>query len=244
MQKNVEFSILVIGAGGTGGYFLKEISRYLSGGRHDKVYQIAVADGDIVEEHNLSRQCFIKEDIGNKKSSVLVESLNAAFDLDLKCYPQYITSKAQLEEYLNLKDANVIPVLIGCVDNHGCRLICEELFKSLDTCFYFDSANEIESGEVVFSIKVNQKQISPLRSDIFPDILKGDIRNVTELSCEELNVIHPQHICTNMLAGNILLSAVCRLLEKNTYKAGFTSFNSASMYMEFNKVTCQKEKYE
>lgn len=232
MAANIKYKICVIGAGGTGGYFLKEFSRYISG-RTLPISQLIVVDGDIVEEHNLTRQCFIREDIGLKKASVLTEILNDTFSLDWECYPAYLESKEQLLGYLGDIDSSTIPVIIGCVDNHGCRLILEDVLKSLDNCIYFDSANEIESGEVIFTYKLKGIKLCPLRSEIFPDLLNGDIRNVTDLSCEELNTILPQHIATNMLAGNILLSSICSLLDKGTLKKGMTCFNCMDMMVEF-----------
>lgn len=232
MAARVTYKICVIGAGGTGGYFLKEFSRFISG-RNLPISQLLIIDGDVVEEHNLTRQCFIRDDIGARKAAVLAEVLNDNFSLNWESYPSYLTSKEQLLQYFGCLPESTIPVILGCVDNHGCRLILEDVFRSLENCIYFDSGNEIESGEVVFSYKLKGTQLSPLRSEIFPDLLNGDTRNVTELSCEELNTILPQHIATNMLAGNILLSAAAGLLEKGTLKRGMSCFNSMEMTVEF-----------
>ena len=70
---NEHFSILVVGSGGTGTYFLKEISRFLSGNTAaaNMISKMVICDGDIVEEKNLSRQCFSTEDIGRKKAVVM-----------------------------------------------------------------------------------------------------------------------------------------------------------------------------
>ena len=221
----------MVGTGGTGGYFLKEFSRFLSG-RHELIHRLAMIDGDTVEEHNLARQCFQKEDIGHYKAAILAEVLNDAFDVDWHCYPYYLQSLDQLEDIFSLKK-DEIPVILGCVDNHGCRLILEEYFKNSESCIYFDSANELFSGEVVCSYKLKGKQLSKLRSEVFPDILTGDTRNVTELSCEELNTVTPQHITVNMFAGLTLLSHVTALLEGNSVKPGMTCFNASNMSSEF-----------
>lgn len=240
MATKVTYKICVIGAGGTGGYFLKEFSRFISG-RNLPINQLLIIDGDVVEEHNLTRQCFTKEDIGSKKAAVLAEVLNDNFSLNWESFPFYLTSKEQLLQYLGSLSDSTIPVILGCVDNHGCRLILEDVFRSLENCIYFDSGNEIESGEVVFSYKLKGTQLSPLRSEIFPDLLSGDTRNVTDLSCEELNTILPQHIATNMLAGNILLSVVASLLEKGTLKRGMACFNSMDMNVEFIPLQVKEE---
>lgn len=202
-----------------------------------RIAGLYVIDGDIVEEHNLARQCFQKEDIGSSKASVLAEILNDAFQLYWRSFSTYLTTVIQLEDMIGLND-NEIPILIGCVDNHGCRLVLEEFFKKHKNCIYFDSANEFISGEVIMSYKINDKQVSPLRSEVFADILEGDLRNVTELSCEELNVSSPQHISVNMMAGLILLSAVTQLLSDNIVKPGMVSFNAQSFLQEYFPMSC------
>ena len=72
-------TIHVIGAGGTGSYFLKEFCRFAQG-RKD-ISEVIIYDGDTVEEKNLSRQCFTVEDVGRNKALVMAEILNAAFDI-------------------------------------------------------------------------------------------------------------------------------------------------------------------
>ena len=144
----------------------------------------------------------------------------------------FLTSVEQIDDILSLK-TDEIPILLGCVDNHGCRLVLEEYFRTHDNCIYFDSANEIQSGEVVLSYKLNGKQVSPLRSEIFPDILKGDTRNVTEMSCEELNTVTPQHITVNMMAGLALLSSVVGLIQNQRVRPGMICVNSFDMSSEY-----------
>jgi len=240
MKKHMKYQILVIGAGGTGTYFLKEFSRYLAGNAKamKKVLSLSVADGDLVEEKNLARQAFGREDIGQKKAAVMASLLNDCFDLSWNAYSKYLLKTEQIDQMLEktcnmhsfaYKNNNVIPVVIGCVDNHACRLMCEDFFCSKDNCIYFDSANEFSSGEIVYASRVNGKTISPMRSQIFPDIKKGDLRNVEEMSCAELNAAAPQHIVVNMHAGLCLLSAVARLLEEDVLMSGVTFFDAINM---------------
>lgn len=239
-KKNIVYQILVIGAGGTGTYFMKEFSRYLAGNAKamKKVLSLSVADGDLVEERNLARQAFDRLDIGQKKAAVMASLLNDCFDLGWDAYGKYLLKTEQISQVLGTalkkygyrcKDSDVIPVVIGCVDNHACRLLCEEYFYLRDNCIYFDSANEFSSGEVVFASRVKGRTISPPRSRIFPDIKKGDLRSVEEMSCTELNAAAPQHIVVNMHAGLCLLSAVAKLLEENVLLSGVTFFDAMNM---------------
>ena len=233
MKKQVKYDLFVIGSGGTGTYFLKEISRFLYGEKAKMFSKLVIFDGDIVEEKNLKRQCFLPEDVGYKKSAVMADVLNGAFDLSWIANVEYVTELSQLEEYCSKPTpyANTvfIPVVICCADNHGCRKLLEEFFHSRENCVYFDSANEFATGEVVFTYKFKNKVVGACRSEIFPDMLTGDTRSVLEMSCEELNNSSPQHIFVNMLAGNILCSAVANLLE-DCLHPGVTLFNC----LEFN----------
>lgn len=230
---NIKYDVIVVGAGGTGTYFLKEISRYLFSDMDvmKTIGHLYILDGDVVEEKNLSRQCFMKEDIGRNKAAVMAEVLNAAYS-PVKCwtvYPHYLIKKEQLSDLIS--DQNV-PVIIGCVDNHAARFVCEDFFNTQSSCIYFDSANEYDTGELVCAYKASGKIISPCRSEYFPAIKDEDNRSVTELSCEELNQSAPQHIFTNMTAGLLLCSAFCNLMNGKTLP-GVTYFNSMSLYTEY-----------
>ena len=231
MANTMQFDLIVIGSGGTGTYFLKEISRFLSSNKEalEMINSMTIIDGDTVESKNLARQCFDVIDIGLKKASVMAGVLNEAFVLNWQAYVEYITSHKELSRFVGCHN---VPVIIGCVDNHAARLVCEQFFNSHESCIYFDSANEYENGEVVYSYKLKNQIIGPLRSYYFPDILSGDLRNVTEISCEELNNASPQHILTNMTAGLALCSAFCALLKGNM-RPGVTYFNSDSFYADF-----------
>jgi len=235
MANKMKFDLIVIGSGGTGTYFLKEISRFLSSNNEalEMIDRMTIIDGDVVEEKNLARQCFDETDIGLKKATVMASVLNDAFGLKWQAYVEYITSHAELYRFV---DYGTVPVIFGCVDNHAARLVCEQFFNSRESCIYFDSANEYENGEVVYAYKLKNQIVGPLRSYYFPDILSGDLRNVTEISCEELNNVSPQHILTNMTAGLALCSAFCALL-KGGMRPGVTYFNSDNFYADFVPYT-------
>ncbi len=232
IREDVFFDVVVVGAGGTGSYFLKEFSRYLCGNDDalSHIHSLVILDGDIVEEKNLSRQAFIEEDIGQSKAGVMASILNESFSLNWQGYDKYLLHASELTELTD--QTNCIPVIVGCVDNHACRMVCEEFFTNSQECIYFDSANEFSSGEVVFAVKAGKKA-SPLRSDLFPEIKKGDLRNVEEMSCTELNAVAPQHIAANMEAGLHLLSAMTTLLEEGTAIAGMTVFDVKRMDSQF-----------
>ncbi len=225
-RTQTKYSLIVVGAGGTGTYFLKEFSRFLSGKEGLPVASMTIFDGDTVEQKNLERQAFTEDDLGQNKAAVMADVLNASFGLNWQSVGEYLLKPSQLADVVGF---NTVPVIIGCVDNHACRLVVEEYVSSVENCFYLDSANEFDTGEVIFSYKVGNKLISPCRSHYFPKIReKSKARN--EISCEELNIVSPQHIATNMAAGNILLTEICSIFN-NLPHPGMVTFD-LSMYSQ------------
>lgn len=257
----MQYSILVIGSGGTGTYFLKEFSRYIATTApkiQEKIIRMVMADGDRVETKNLSRQCFSGDDIGRNKAAAYAEALNDMMvDIsDGKCplsweaYSSYITDLEQLDNLLcNKRDWNFwehIPIIIGAVDNDACRILCENWFEMHDSCYYFDSGNDFSSGECVYSYKENGNVLSPLKSHYFPVMKKQINIPVTELSCEELNNAAPQHILTNMLAAVQLLGGIMTLLdpgkkENENKRLGYSFFDAFDCINEFYQYNMKRE---
>ena len=255
----VRYHIFVLGAGGTGSFFLKEFSRYaasLSSEQKRHIGKMVIVDGDSVEEKNLSRQAFQSEDVGRNKAVVLAEALNEVFGTSWLPYERYISNKTDLAEimldipkwspyangtYIASEKLIDVALIIGCVDNHACRKVVETIFNCspknnvyyTSNMFYYDSANEVVSGQCVFAHKFNGKMVSPCRSVYFPEIFKGELKNRSDMSCTELNSVKPQHIFTNMAAGLQLLEGVSRLFENEKPLLGFSSFIANELHNEF-----------
>ncbi len=232
------YHILVIGAGGTGTYFLKEFNHFLARNKSawSRIKNIWIADGDMVEEKNLDRQCYCVEDIGANKaltfSSLLNDALeeyttSSAFSLKWKALPEYITSVQQLQRILNIRSFESytpysqtltldIPVIIGCVDNNACRKVCEDFFNASDYCIYYDAGNDFATGEVSYAHKFHGKKLSYEKSYSFPNMFDKDMKSVTELSCEELNHSAPQHMLTNITAAQWLLRGIVNLFNNTS----------------------------
>ena len=61
------YQLVVVGTGGTGSYYLKELGAILSSLTKEErnSYALSIIDGDRVEQKNLDRQNFLKEDVGS-----------------------------------------------------------------------------------------------------------------------------------------------------------------------------------
>jgi PRTRC genetic system ThiF family protein len=144
-------SIALIGAGGTGSlvaprlarldYVLKELG--LPG------LYVIVYDGDTVEQNNVGRQNFSKNDIGDYKAANIVQKINMAYGLDWECKNEYVGDK--------IPDANIV---ISCVDNVELRNKIHKkreeksIINRIDytTPFYWlDCGNGKDFGQVILS---------------------------------------------------------------------------------------------
>lgn len=236
-KQNIIFNVIVIGAGGTGTYFIKEAGRFISSLKNKHaINTFTIVDADIVEEKNLSRQSFMPEDIGEYKADVMANALYELFGIDATAVTRFIDTVKDLKAIIP-NDSGVIdvaiPVIIGCVDNHACRLVCERFFESSANCIYYDSANEFDNGEVVYAVRLNGKTLAPARSFYFPEIKQKRSKKRSSMSCTELNAVAPQHILTNMCAGMALLAGFMPLIENYQIKRGICMFNPFLNQMQF-----------
>jgi len=158
-------NIIVIGAGGTGGYVIPNLARQVS--LQNKLremeglqaHTITIIEADEVELKNLTRQNFIERDISKNKGQVLAERYGAAFGTSINFVTEYVESAAQLATIANQVRQSagygMIPVIVDCVDNNKTRVIMHEAAKQLSeegrNVFFISSGNEEWSGQVVCS---------------------------------------------------------------------------------------------
>ncbi len=219
-------SIIVVGCGGTGSHYIKELGRLLYGmGAKEKVKLILV-DGDYVEEKNLVRQAFLPQDIGYNKAQVMAEILSQAYGITAEYYDKYIDTPADLEQ---LVDKDEVVLLIGCVDNHQCRQSMHRFYQSRQHCIYMDSANEYSVGEVIVGSKIGGIEMYADRCGYFPEVLEAQEPKRSEESCEALNVSAPQHMLTNQLAAWILLVNTAKFLQ-GEWVGGIFMFDAFKCY--------------
>lgn len=233
MVDDAKQKIFIVGCGGTGSNYIKELARYLA---TNKSYllnaQVVLIDGDVVEEKNLKRQSFIKEDILMNKAEAMALAVNDTYDMLFSYVPEYLASKDHMLHLMKNVYGNdareeeiCIPIIVGCVDNHNCRKILHEVFQEYSDIIYIDAANEFSTGEVVVGVKNNYAVIAQDRAFYFPEVLE-DSKSVLEMSCTELNQVKPQHLVTNLFAANICLVKTIQALNGDWSIGGIYSFDA------------------
>lgn len=239
-MKNLFYNICIIGAGGTGGNFTARLAQFISTGNYPA--EIVLVDGDSVEESNISRQPFSKDELLLNKAVALSSAIEENYGLNVKAYPHYIDTVNDLSKIFRIFQKQkygytFINILIGCCDNHRCRQVMEQFFDQQDNLIYIDSANEFSSGEVVVGLKLKGKVISPSRKFYFPEIMLSTEKSKSEESCGAVNIHKPQHLATNCFASNVLLTVVSKLIADGKIDCGIILFDT------FN-YTCVFRTYE
>lgn len=219
----MEFTIIVVGCGGTGGNYIKELGRFLYDNSIARACRILLVDGDLVEKGNIARQPFLPQDIGRKKAAVMAEILQEAFGLECGFYPEYLNSPYELK---NFEKEGSLNILVGCVDNHACRKVLHEYFQMSPSCYYLDAANEYSVGEVVAAMRLYGTEMSPDRAYYYPEILQGQYIPKSEESCCQVNGSQPQHLVTNLMAANLLLKCTVEILAGQPWCGGIYYFDA------------------
>lgn len=227
--------IVVIGAGGTGGYVIPHLYRiaYASG----RYCRIIIADGDIVEQKNLIRQNFAECDIGENKAQVMAERYSEVFGIETEYIPDFIENEQQLLELLRFESSGrnsnkPISILIGAVDNNRSRIMCNNVFKKLDDIIYIDSGNGEFTGQVICGVKMSGRVISKPVASVYPDLLKDTEKFPSELSCAERSVSAPQSIAANVFASSAVISMLYHLLIEGNLRNNRITFSSRKLLMK------------
>ena len=225
------YNILIVGAGGTGGLLANFLTKSLAGMEN---INIGLVDADIVEAKNLLRQPYVTEDIGLCKAEALAGALTDVYGLNVMAFDMFINNSTDIGVcFSGISTAEYgddeIRILCGCVDNHAARKAMHDFFSETmdkDGLLYIDSGNEFSYGEVVFGAKKGGKIISPDKLYYFPDLFDGNMTPRSEESCEALNNVAPQHLCTNIMAANIMLSGILEFIQEKKYPQGIVHFDS------------------
>ncbi len=200
-----KFKILIVGVGGTGGYVLRDLARFLySIERRTEDYEIelSIVDPDLVEEKNLLRQNFAPTDLGQNKANVSAARLSRMFGLSIKSYAE----KMDFQFLNKIRGSENTPLLIvGCVDNNDAR---REINKYMGmrhkNVYWIDSGNEKSSGQVIFG----DGNDVPMVTDMFPEICEESQDSKSEVSCAERLMQDEQNIFVNVTAAMYTLNFI------------------------------------
>lgn len=232
-SKSASVKIIVIGAGGTGGYVIPHL--YRLGYASNRYVRIIICDGDVVESKNLIRQNFIEQDIGRNKAQVLAERYSAAFGIECEYRPAFIENKEELLQltkpdfekgYWNRVEETQRVILLGCVDNNKSRQLCHSVFYEQKDLVYIDSGNGEHTGQVVCGVRQSGRTTYKPVCALYPDMLKDEDKYPSELSCAERSVSAPQSVTANLTAATTMISFLYDLLMLGELRTRYATFSS------------------
>ena len=240
--------IIVLGAGGTGGYLIPHLYR-IAFADSKRLYRVIICDGDIVEEKNLIRQNFVKQDIGRNKAAVLAERYAGAFGIECEYIPEYIENEARLKglvrpdfrkSYWNNTAETQRVILIGCVDNNKSRALCHKVFYETENLICIDSGNGESTGQVVCGVRQKGRTAYKPAGTLYPDILKTGDKFPTELSCAERAASAPQSVTANLTAAAAVTSFLYNLLVAGELNTRYVTFSSSLIAVRAETVKKRK----
>jgi hypothetical protein len=173
--------IYVIGAGGVGSWLVPKLTRLTK--------NLFVVDGDTLEEKNLDRQLFEREQIGQNKAAALAAKYHLQAHI-----PEYY--------HVGLFQPERDDILVCCADNHACR---REVLMGCDAygCRAIIAANEYTDAEAYFY--ENEWQGTPNDPRVvYPDILTDHAGDpLGPPGCIEAARKTPQLVLANALAADM-----------------------------------------
>ena len=224
-------SIVMLGAGGTGGYAAPHIYRLTQTLRRPA--RFLIADGDIVEEKNLVRQNFVHADLGRNKAAVLAERYASAFGMEIAYMPEFIENEDALARLVTpSREQNELVILIGAVDNNKSRRMCHNVFAKAKELVYIDSGNGQYTGQVVCGIRRNGRTTYKPVGALYPDILEDTDKFPTELSCAEAAVSAPQSVVAYVMAATTILSYLYGILVLGDITVRNVTFSTKAIHMK------------
>ena len=237
LDKNRPVKIVVLGAGGTGGYTIPHLYRIAYASEHP--IRIIVCDGDTVEEKNLIRQNFAQCDIGDNKARLLAQRYAEAFGVETEFIPTFIEDEQTLRDLLSMPynpywstEPKLIPILIGAVDNNRSRVMCHHVFETMDDLIYIDAGNGEYTGQVVCGAKQSGRVMSSPVAKLYPDILTDTEKFPTELSCVQRSISAPQSIAANLFASTAITAMLYYLLIEGELRTCKMTFSSRKLIMK------------
>lgn len=184
-------SVHVVGAGGTGIEILRKLSQFhiaLKNSGHPGI-RVVVWDGDIIEEHNLCRQLYHRDEIGMMKSRALVKRYNEFFGFRWS-FRDNVTPSSIINHGC---------IIIGCTDTIFSRRILLDIAKNRKSTIYIDCGNGKDYGQVLV-----QKGPKGVITDWLSQDLKEDVETP---SCSIADSLGKQNVMINGWVAQIACQA-------------------------------------
>ena len=237
---NTHFNIVIVGAGGTGGYVIRDVSRYLYSikERNDEFsFSFHIYDPDLVEHKNLMRQNFLPQDLGKPKAEVLAERHSKAFGIEIIAHNSLFSSFCTDHTTFPSNKSHRQTIIVGCVDNNKGRREINRALENMrsssnSNVFWIDSGNERKTGQVILGgyvgdrySRINRQFKIPTVTDIYPEVLDPTEDTESVVSCAERLMRDEQNIFVNATASTHVFNFVRKIIQMEPISIHGVRFN-------------------
>lgn len=241
--------IILVGVGGTGSQWARQISRmiYDMRRRSIKTPDVLFVDPDRVEEKNVGRQMFTATDVGKYKAEVLARRFNHALGLDI-AYRTEPFDRVWFRRGGTDRYSEKQVLLCGAVDNHQARIALAGM-----SAIWIDAGNHFSSGQVVIGNTGNSTDVLrylsndakraktmwlPNAAAVFPNLLKPEgAPSPVEQSCADLVAMGDQHLLINDLIATVAAGYTFNLLYRQPIKSFVTYVDVLSLAVRSVPIT-------
>jgi sulfur-carrier protein adenylyltransferase/sulfurtransferase len=189
--------VLVVGAGGTGSAVLPNLARLhhaMIELGHPGGIDCTVFDDDTVSATNVGRQGFYPNDVGEYKSSLIVNRLNALMGTNWRAETRRFTHNVALYN---------VDLVIGCVDTRAARSTIVSAGQTANV-YYLDCGNDTDRGQVILGQLISKHAIKnhpdrlPHAGELLPELVDASLDAKDETpSCSMADALRKQSLAIN-----------------------------------------------
>lgn len=212
------YTIIIVGCGATGSNIATFVSQLAVS--ENRISEIILIDGDIVERKNFRNQKFTEKDVNRNKAQVL-SNRYIKLGINISYIDKYLRDSNELIKLIKDLSRKSNVILVGSVDNNNARIMMNETFYSdeISDLIYIDTGNgdKDKVGQTVLAAKANKQVIKPPVADYYPQILQGDKKEKVSYKCSRIEE-HPQNLATNLLSATTTFMLINNVISQNKIK--------------------------
>lgn len=228
--------ILVVGAGGTGSAIvmgLPYLHQAMRAWGHPYGLEVTLMDGDTVSETNCVRQPFSWSDVGQNKSTVLINRINLFWGTKWHAQPVSFDEAALRSNHDQNPD-----LLVGCVDTRAARGVIDRSVskKSSYVTYWLDLGNNASSGQFALGQPLNgrnRRKAERLRTvaELYPEIADAAAGEDPLPSCSAVEALERQEPFINQTLAAGALAMLARLFRygRICHHGGFFNAGTGQM---------------
>lgn len=207
---------LMVGAGGTGSHLLPALLPYLrtyhQGQETD--YQVVIADGDVFEPKNLSRQLFPDTLVSVNKAEAMLRANDGHPIIAVSRY----LGQADVRDMI--QDGDIVLI---CADNFSIRSLIIDHVQTLPNAVVINGGNEYHDGNVQLWVRENGENATPNLRYGHPEIAFVAENDRAAMTCIQVAELPggEQLILANQASAHGMLTALWRY-HQGLWRTGWT----------------------